>query len=101
MGAGRGGGASGYLVRRCACRILLVSAYQRTTALTFSMLRTVSRLRPQLRQRAWMHSQIERTLYWALPSSLAIRARQACRPGPSLLRGKKGSTPLLDLGGGQ
>src|SRR5215204_1042380 len=89
------------LARRCPCRMLLVSAYQSTTARTLSMPRTVNCLRSQLRQRAWMHSQIERALYCALPASLAMRARQAKTPGPSPLRGKKGSTPLLDLVGGQ
>src|ERR1700737_1573254 len=56
--------------------MLLVRAYQSTTARTFSIPRTVNCLRSQLRQRAWMHSQIERGLYRALPASLAIRARQ-------------------------
>src|SRR3977135_3204151 len=50
--------------------------------------RTVKCRRSQLRQRAWMHSQIERGLYCALPASLAIRARQANTPAPSPRRGR-------------
>ena len=49
------------LARCCPCRMLLARAYQSTTARTFSMPRTVNCLRSQFRQRAWMHSQIERT----------------------------------------
>ncbi|MPD03749.1 hypothetical protein E2C01_099400 [Portunus trituberculatus] len=63
-------------------------ANQSATARTFSRPRTVSCRRPQLRHRAWMHSQIDRSLYWALPGSLAIRARQANTPGPSPRRGR-------------
>src|ERR671931_317493 len=75
------------LARRWACRVLLVNAYQSATAPTFSMPRTVSCRRSQLRQRAWMHSQIERDLYCTLPASLFIRARQANTPAPSSRRG--------------
>jgi hypothetical protein len=38
----------------------IVGESQSTTARTFSMPRTVNCRRSQLRQRAWMHSQIER-----------------------------------------
>ena len=45
--------------------MLLPSAYHSITARTFLSPRTDSRIRFQLRQRAWMHSQIPRTRYCA------------------------------------
>src|ERR1700704_7818 len=73
--------------RRSPCKTLLVKAYKVTIARTFSLPRTFTCRRFQFRPRAWMHSQITRTAYCALPASLAIRARQASSPGPSLRRG--------------
>src|SRR5438874_12734834 len=64
------------LARRWPCRMLLVRAYQSTTARTFSMPRTVNCRRSQLRQRAWMHSHIAE-----LVAGLALFARHSRTPG--------------------
>src|SRR5580698_9780763 len=78
--------------------MLLVSAYNSTTARILAKPRTVNCRRFQLRQRAWIHSQMVRVLYCALPASLPIRARHAAAPTPFAATRQIRISAVLGLG---